>query len=79
MSILDELTEYFSVLISDKEKYGRTLAELNAFCEQELNHEQAERLNDIAGDLIHAVAAVNSRAGMKLGAKIVAGLLADDS
>ena|GEM_PF-1756397 len=79
MSILDELTEHFDPRTSSKEQYGQALAELNAFCEQELNHEQAEKLNDIAGDLIHAVAAVNSRAGMKLGAKIVAGLLADDS
>lgn len=79
MSILDELAEHFDTRTGSKEQYGRALAELNAFCEQELNHEQAEKLNDIAGDLIHAVAAVNSRAGMKLGAKIVAGLLADES
>ena len=79
MSILDELTEHFDVLISKKERYGRILAEINAFCEQELNHEQAERLNDLIGELIQSVAAVNSTAGMKLGARIVAGLLADDS
>jgi hypothetical protein len=79
MSILDELAEHFDARTSSKEQYGRALAELNAFCEQELNHEQAERLNDIAGDLINAAAVVNSRAGMKLGARIIAGLLTDDS
>ena len=79
MSILDELTEHFDTRISTKERYGRILAEINAFCEQELNHEQAERLNDLIGDLIQSVAEVNSRAGMKLGARIIAGLLTDDS
>jgi len=79
MSILDELVEHFDTRISSREQYGRVLAELNAFCEEELNKEQADRLNDIAGDLIHAVADVNSKAGMKLGAKIIAGLLADES
>ena len=55
MHILDELAEHFDTRISSKEQYGRVLAELNAFCEQELNHEQAEKLNDIMGDLISAV------------------------
>lgn len=79
MSILDELAEHFDPRTSSKEQYGRALAELNAFCEQELNHEQAEKLNDIAGDLINAVATVNSRAGMKLGARIIAGLLTEEN
>ena len=79
MSILDELTEHFDVLISKKERYGRILAEINAFCEQGLNREQAEKLNDLIGELIQSVAAVNSTAGMKLGARIVAELLADES
>ena len=79
MSILDELTEHFDTRISRKEQYGRILAEINAFCEQELNHEQAERLNDLIGELIQFVAAVNSTAGMKLGARIIAELLADES
>ncbi len=78
MNILSELAEHLDPHISSREQYGRILAELNAFCEQELNQEQADRLNDIAGDLIHAVATVNSREGMKLGARIVAGLLAED-
>ncbi len=78
MDMLDELAEHLDPRISSREQYGRVLAELNAFCEQELDKEQAEKLNDIAGDLIHAVAAVNSREGMKLGARIVAGLLAED-
>jgi len=79
MDILDELTEHFDTRISTKERYGRILAEINAFCEQELNHEQAERLNDLIGDLIQSVAEVNSRAGMKLGARIIAGLLNEES
>ena len=79
MDILDELTEHFDTRISTKERYGRTLAEINAFCEQELNHEQAERLNDLIGELIQSVAAVNSTAGMKLGARIVAELLNEES
>ena len=78
MNILNELAEHLDPRISSREQYGRMLAELNAFCEQELNQEQADRLNDIAGDLIHVVATVNSREGMKLGARIVAGLLAED-
>ena len=78
MNILSELAEHLDPHISFREQYGRVLAELNAFCEQELNQEQADRLNDIAGDLIHAVAAVNSREGMKLGARIVTGLLSEN-
>ena len=78
MNILDELAEHFDTRISSKEQYGRALAELNAFCEQELDKEQAEKLNDSAGDLIHAVAAINSREGMKLSARIIAGLLFDN-
>ena len=69
MNILDELAEHFDTRISSKEQYGRALAELNAFCEQELDKEQAEKLNDIAGDLIHAVAAVNSKEGIHLSSK----------
>ena len=79
MDILDELTEHFDVLISKKERYRRILAEINAFCERELNHEQSENLNDLIGELIQSVAAVNVRAGMKLGAKIIAGLLTEES
>jgi hypothetical protein len=78
MNILSQLAEHLDPHISSREQYGRVLAELNAFCEQELNQEQADKLNDIAGDLIHAVAAVNSREGMKLGARIVAGLLSEN-
>ena len=78
MDILNELAEHLDPRISSREQYGRVLAELNTFCEQELNQEQADRLNDIAGDLIHAVAAVNSKEGMKLGARIVAGLLSEN-
>ena len=79
MNILDELAEHSDSRTGSKETYGRTLAEINAFCEQELNKEQADRLNDIVGDLINSVAAVNARAGMKLGARITAALLTDDS
>ena len=79
MNILNELAEHLDPRISSREQYGRVLAELNAFCEQELNHEQAERLNDLIGELIQSVAAVNSTAGMKLGARIVAELLNEES
>ena len=60
------------------EKASNNALTINTFCEQELNQEQADRLNDITGDLIHAVAAVNSKEGMKLGARIIAGLLSDN-
>ena len=51
MSILDELAEHFDTRTGSKEQYGRALAELNAFCEQELNHEQAEKLKIISRSL----------------------------
>ena len=79
MDILDDLTNKFmdemDSMLADNPKYKQASAEINAFCEQHLTTDKAEEMNDLVGKLSSAVFRTASRSGMKLGAKITAGLL----
>ena len=79
MDILDDLTNKFmdemDALLTADTKYQQASAEINAFCEQHLTADKVEELNDLVGKLSSAIFRAASRSGMKLGAKITAGLL----
>lgn len=81
MDILNQLTNKFgelldSVLVASP-KYQKSSAQLNEFCEIKLSNEQAKELNEIIGMLSSSIFNSAAKAGMKLGASIVIGLLSD--
>ena len=79
MDILDDLTNKFmdemDALLAADPQYREASAKINAFCEKYLTTDKAEEMNDLVGKLSSAVFRTASRSGMKLGAKITAGLL----
>ena len=79
MDILDDLTNKFmdemDSMLADNPKYKQASAEINAFCEKYLTTDKVEELNDLVGKLSSAIFRAASKSGMKLGAKITAGLL----
>ena len=79
MDILDDLTNKFmdemDALLAANPQYREASAEINTFCEKYLTTDKAEELNDLVGKLSSAIFRAASRSGMKLGAKITAGLL----
>ena len=79
MDVLDELTECFmdeldAALCSDRQ-YTSMNADFHDFVERVLPLEKASELNEIVGKLTSAVFHSACKAGMKLGARITAGLL----
>ena len=79
MDVLDELTDRFmdeldTALCSDI-RYTKTDAELHDFIDGELSPDKASELNEIVGKLTSALFNAACKTGMKLGARITAGLL----
>lgn len=79
MDILDELAEKFAInldstLMSNPE-YNKVSFQLKEFFENKLSAEQVSELDVITGMLSSAIFYSAIKAGMKLGAKITAGLL----
>lgn len=79
MDILDELTDRFmdeldAALCSDI-KYTKANAELHDFIDRELPPDKASKLNELMGKLISALFNATCKSGIKLGARIAAGLL----
>lgn len=79
MDILDELTDCFmdeldAALCSDI-KYIMANAKLHDFIDGELPPDKISELNELIGNLTSALFNTACKAGMKLGAKITAGLL----
>ncbi|MBO5612555.1 MAG: hypothetical protein J5918_08170 [Prevotella sp.] len=79
MDILDELTNKFTDLLDTglvaSPDYQKASALLNDFSENKLSEEQSKELTDLVGSLSSAIFRASTRAGMKLGAAISAGLL----
>lgn len=79
MDVLDELTERFmdeldAALCSDI-KYTKANSELHDFIDRELAPDKTSELNELVGKLTSALFNVTYKSGMKLGARITAGLL----
>lgn len=79
MDIVDEIVDKFILdldsSLSNDSRYNQAFAKLNEFAERELSDEKAAELRELAGVLTTAVFNTASKAGVKLGAKIAAGLL----
>ena len=79
MDILDEIIDCFTLTI-DKAlmsslRHNQATEMLNQFCTEQLSEEQSAELNEIVGRLSSAIFVSSAKAGMKLGALIVAELL----
>ncbi|MCM1362240.1 MAG: hypothetical protein NC235_10090 [Clostridiales bacterium] len=79
MDILDDLIEKFAIsldstLMSNPE-YNKTSLQLKELFENKLSAEQASELDLIIGMLSSAIFYSATKVGMRLGAKITAGLL----
>lgn len=79
MDILDDLIEKFAIsldstLMSNPE-YNKTSLQLKELFENKLSAEQASELDLIIGMLSSAIFYSATKTGMRLGAKITAGLL----
>ena len=79
MSLLDEVMDRFAdtldaELMADS-KHNKFSEALNSFCEESLTSEQAEKLNEIAGQLTSAIFRTAVRTGMRFGARLTAELL----
>ena len=79
MDTLDELAEKFAInldstLMSNPE-YNKVSLQLKEFYENKLSAQQASELDALIGKLSSVIFNSAAKAGMKLGAKIVAELL----
>ena len=81
MNILDELGNKFTEVLNEEtlssSRHHEVTEEFNEFCKQ-LSPEQASEADEITGRMLSVDCNLAFKAGMKVGARIVAGLL-DDS
>lgn len=81
MNMMDELMDKFAleldVPLSSSEAYAEVSKELNEFAIKELSESKAEELEKLIGRYSTVVADEASRAGLRLGARIVAALLGE--
>lgn len=81
MNLLDEVVNRFAddfdrELMADPD-YRKISGILNSFCEENLTPEQADRLNEIAGQFSSAVFRTAVKTGVRFGAKLLLVLLSE--
>ena len=81
MNMMDELTEKFAleldVPLGGCTEYNETSKEIHDFAKRELSESKAEELEKLIGRYSTIVADEAGRAGLRLGARIVAALLGE--
>ena len=82
MSVLDELADKFTEALNaetlSNSRHHEVTDEFNEFCSK-LLPEQSSELDELTGKMLSVDCNLAFRAGMKVGARIVAGLLTDES
>lgn len=81
MDVLEEIIDRYTLTIDKKLmsnlKHNQATEMLNKFCSEQFSEKQADELNEIIGKLSSAIYMSSAEAGMKIGAKITVGLIAD--
>lgn len=77
--LIDKYGEELDKSLMRNPEYNRLMGELNSCCETKLSAEQAKEISETVGRLSSVIFKASAEAGVKLGAKLVIGLLSDDS